>query len=73
MSLIFDFVLTHSPSFLESPNYRIEFLDTPIEYENAVENSHGKKRLKGDLQLRSSDKTIISLICSKFAKYFQFT
>ena len=44
MSLIFYFVLPHSPSFLESPNYRIEFLDTPIEYENAVENSHEKKK-----------------------------
>ena len=41
--LIFTFVVPHCPSFLESPNLQDELLDTPTEYENAVENSHKKR------------------------------
>ena len=44
---------------------RIELLDTPAEYKNAVENSR-EKCSKENLQLKSSYKTVITLTCSTF-------
>ena len=40
------------------PICRIELIDTPVEYENAVKKAREKKWLKEDFQLSSSDETV---------------
>ena len=50
---------------------RIELLDTPIEYKNAVQISR-EEGSQENLQFKNSHKTVIALTCSKFEKYFRY-